>query len=126
MKLLIFLIGLTPFMLNQGNDLIGITRAISDGNASALSQYFDQSVEIAVLEQENIYSKTQAVKVIDSFFSSNKPLSFSKVHEGTSKGSDSQYCIGNLRTNGSTFRVYIYAKSNAGKYLIQELRFDKE
>jgi hypothetical protein len=106
--------------------LADITRAISSGDADALGQHFDQTVEIAILDQDNIYNKAQAIGVIRQFFSQNTPRSFSQVHQGTSKGADSQYCIGNLNTASGTFRVYIYMKSVGGKHLIQELRFDKE
>lgn len=106
-------------------NLNAITKAISEGNAEALGQYFDQSVEISVLDNEDVYAKAQAIKVVKDFFAQNKPKSFSQVHQGTSKGNDSQYCIGNLVTATGTFRVYIYLKVNGNNYTIQELRFDE-
>ena len=124
MKPLLFCLLLTQ--VTGSADLSIITNAISNGDASTLGQYFDHAVEIAVLDNEDVYSKTKAVEVVQSFFSSNAPKAFVKAHEGTSKGNDSQYCIGNLRTNTQTFRVYIYVKMVSGNYLIQELRFDKE
>lgn len=108
-------------------NLAEITRAINAGDADGLGRYFDESVEIAVLDQEDVYNKAQAIAVMKTFFAQNKPKTFSQVHQGTSKGNDSQYCIGNLVTaNNQTFRVYIYMKVNGSQYLIQELRFDKE
>lgn len=106
--------------------LADITRAISTGDADALSQYFDQTVEVAVLDQEDVYDKAQAVSIVKDFFAKNQPKGFSQVHQGTSKGADSQYCIGNMTTATGTYRVYIYMKVTGGKYLIQELRFDKQ
>jgi len=106
-------------------NLNAITKAISEGNAEALGQYFDQSVEVSVLDNEDVYAKAQAIKVVKDFFAQNKPKSFSQVHQGTSKGNDSQYCIGNLVTATGTFRVYIYLKVNGNNYTIQELRFDE-
>lgn len=107
-------------------NLSDITRAISSGDADALGQYFDQTVEVSILEEEGVYDKAKAVSVVKQFFAKNAPKSFSQVHQGTSKGADSQYCIGNMTTNGTTYRVYIYMKVSGGKYLIQELRFDEE
>lgn len=117
---------LSAFLHVDDVNLNAITKAISDGNAEALGQYFDQSVEVAVLNNEDVYAKAQAVRVVKDFFSQNKPTSFSQVHQGTSRGNDSQYCIGNMVTAGGTFRVYIYMKVNGSSFLIQELRFDKE
>ena len=126
MKPLIFCLLLAPVLIDGSADLSVITNAISKGDAATLGQYFDQAVEIAVLDNEDVYSKTKAVEIVQSFFTNNAPKAFIKAHEGTSKGNDSQYCIGNLTTNTQTFRVYIYVKVVSGNYLIQELRFDKE
>jgi len=109
-----------------GASLPDITKAISNGDAATLGQYFDQSVTVAILDQEDIYDKAGAINAVKQFFAKNAPRGFSQVHQGTSKGADSQYVIGNLNTSGGTFRAYIYVKSADGKTLIQELRFDKE
>lgn len=129
MKNLIFVLLLVPTlaMVNpEDNNLNAITKALSEGNADALGQYFDNNVEIAVMDSEEVYAKTEAVKAVKDFFAKNKPKSYSSVHQGASKGQDSQYCIGNMVTQGGTFRVYVYMKVTGGKYIIQELRFDKE
>lgn len=127
MKNLLFAFLLVPFVGSAHNaNLGGITEAISKGDATELSKYFDQSVEIALLDEEDVYNKAQAVSIIKDFFGKNKPTSFSQVHQGTSKGQDSKYCIGNLTTSTATFRVYIYMKVVGENYTIQELRFDKE
>jgi len=109
-----------------GANLPDITKAISSGDATSLGQYFDQSVTVAILDQEDIYDKAGATNAVKQFFAKNTPKGFSQVHQGASKGADSQYVIGNLTTSGGTFRAYIYVKSSGGKTLIQELRFDKE
>lgn len=102
-----------------------ITQALGNGDAETLGSFFDSSVEVAVLDDENIYDKAEAVRKVKAFFSQNKPTSFSQVHQGASKGKDSQYCIGNMTAGGKTFRVYVYMGNKGGKSLIQELRFDK-
>jgi hypothetical protein len=107
-------------------NLPDITKAINNGDADALGQYFDQSVEVAILDKEDIYDKAGAISAVKQFFAKNAPKSFSQVHQGASKGADSQYVIGNMTTSSGTFRVYIYVKMGGGKTLIQELRFDKE
>jgi hypothetical protein len=78
------------------------------------------------MDKEDIYTKDKATKILELFFSQNKPKSFKEVHKGTSRGNDSQYCIGNLSTSTKTFRVYNYMKSTGGKVAIKELRFDEE
>lgn len=103
-----------------------IAKAIGNGDAMTLGQYFDETVEISILDQEDMYSKSQAVAKIKSFFDQVKPKSFSQVHQGASKGQDAQYSIGNLvASNGKTYRVYIYLKVSGNKSIIQEMRFDE-
>jgi hypothetical protein len=129
MKNFLFVLLLTPlvgFVANNEYNLDAIARAISSGDADALGQYFDANVEVAVMDKEETYSKANAVKIVKDFFAKNKPASFKQVHQGASKGQYSHYCIGNMTANSGNYRVYIYMKATGGKYVIQELRFDKE
>jgi hypothetical protein len=128
MKKFLFFILLIPsiaMVLAEDVNITAITKAINEGNADALGQYFDSKVEVSIMDNEQVYAKADAVKVVKDFFAKNRPSSFSQVHQGTSKGQDSQYLIGNLVASGGTFRVYVYMNASGGKYIIQELRFDK-
>ena len=126
-KLLFFTILLSATMAMspaQDGSLSAITAAISAGNAEALGKYFDANVEVAVQDSEKTYSKTEAIKVVKDFFAKNKPSNFKQVHQGASKGQDSQYVIGNLAANTGSFRVYVFMKVNGSGNVIQEIRFD--
>lgn len=103
-----------------------ITRAISAGDVATLGKYLDETVEISLMGEEELYEKDKASEILKSFFSRNTPKVFSQAHQGSSKGNDSTYCIGNLATSTGIFRVYIYMHASNGKSVIQELRFDKE
>lgn len=103
-----------------------ITKALSEGNTSTLSRYFDDAVEVGILEKEDVYNSSQASKILGDFFKQYPPKSYAQVHQGSSKSKDSIYCIGNLATDNGTFRVYIYMRVNGKQHLIQELRLDKE
>lgn len=129
MKNFLFVLLLVPsvaFVNSEELNLDAISKAISSGNADALGQYFDTTVEIAIMDKEETYAKTQAIQAVKDFFAKNKPSSFKQVHQGASKGQDSQYCIGNMIATSGTYRVYIYMKVSGTKQVIQELRFDKE
>ena len=107
-------------------DITSITKALNSGDATTLSKYFDSDVELSILDNEDIYSKAEASKIVQTFFADNATKSFAKAHSGQSKGSDSQYVIGNLTTSVGAYRVYIYMKVSGKNYLIQELRIDKK
>jgi hypothetical protein len=126
MKTLLFLMFFSSLATTNDFSLASITKAMNTGDAEALGQYFDDSIELSVLDNEDIYNKAQAIQIVKDFFSQHQPKSFSQLHHGSSPASDSQYCIGNLVTSDSTYRVYIYMKMSAGKTVIQEIRFDKE
>ncbi len=103
-----------------------ITGALKRGDADALARYMDQNVEIALPGQEDVVSKSEAAAALRRFFSAHRVKAFSEMHQGRSKGQDSQYVIGNLNTDKGVFRVYVYMKSKNGGLAIQEIRFDKE
>lgn len=105
--------------------LDNISNALNAGNVNALASYFDESVEIAVLEEEDMYDKDAAKTKVSSFFSSHTPKSFEIVHKGTSKNQGAHYVIGKLITNNETYRVYLFLKENGDDYLIQEIRFEQ-
>ena len=94
------------------------------GDSKTLSEYFNQNVEMVVLENDNVYSKAQAQQIVSKFFSNNPPESFNVIHQGGKEGA--QYVIGNLVTGNGTFRVYFLLKKNAGKDYIHQLRIEAQ
>jgi hypothetical protein len=125
---MLFLLLFAPFalMANQGNpSLEAIAKALNAGDVDALSKYFADNVEISILDNEQQVSKAKATDTLRSFFNSSKPKSFSQVHQGTSRESSDQYCIGNMTAANGSYRVYIYLKMNGANASIQEIRFDK-
>jgi hypothetical protein len=102
-----------------------ITKALGEGDAAALSNYLDSSVELTVLTAQNVYDKTQTTAALREFFSKNKPHSFNAVHQGSSKGSSSHYTIGDLASSTGNYRVYLYYKTVGEKPIIQEIRIEK-
>ena len=53
-----------------------IIQSLKTGDSKTFSEYFNQNVEMAVLENDNVYSKAQAQQIVNKFFSSNTPESF--------------------------------------------------
>lgn len=126
MKQLLFALMFLPLMAFAQTGMAQITAALNSGDVEALGSYFDESMELSILEEEGIYNKGQALQKVRRFLSSNAVSSFTEVHQGASRSSDSQYVIGDLKTNSGTFRVYLFLTNSNGKMIIQELRFDRE
>jgi hypothetical protein len=112
--------------LVYAQDLAGLNKALNGGNADALGAYFDATIELAILEEEGMFNKSQAVQKVRRFMNQNDVQSFTEMHQGASRSSDSQYIIGNLKTSGGTYRVYLYLAKSNGKIIIQEFRLDSE
>lgn len=128
MKNMLFLLLFAPvtLMAHQGNpSLEAIAKALSTGDADALSRYFADNIEISILDNEQVYPKAKAAEAVRSFFNTNKPKAFNQVHQGTSRENSDQYCIGNMSASTGSYRVYIYLKMNGNAATIQEIRFDK-
>ena len=99
--------------------------AMKVGNAPELAKHFNSSVELVILDKEDIYSKQQAEQILKSFFDKNKTKAFTLLHQGGKQGA--QYAIGNLETvSGKTYRVYFLVKESAGKPLIHQMRIEEE
>lgn len=100
-----------------------VVNAIKNGNASQLSKYFDNTIEITLTDKSNTYSKSQAELVLKDFFNNNTVKGFEILHKGDNAGA--QFIIGTLLTNNGEYRTTIYMKQKGGKPLLQELRFEK-
>ncbi len=127
-KITLFILFIAGFMFysNQLKAQIPdeILQSLKTGNSKTLSEYFNQNVEMVVLDNDNVYSKAQAQQIVNKFFSSNPPESFSIIHQGGKEGA--QYVIGNLVTSKGTFRVYFLLKKNGGKDYIHQLRIEEQ
>jgi len=98
--------------------------AMGQGDASAMSAYFHQSLEMSILEEDYETSKNQATRIMESFFKKHTPSAFSVSFEGTKE--QSKYAIGSLSTNEGTFRVNLFFINKDGKRLIYYLSIEKE
>lgn len=121
----LFLIFLITVFSNQVKAQVPdeIIQSLKTGNSKTLSEYFNQNVEMMVLKNDNIYSKAQAEQILNKFFDSNSPESFTIMHQG---GKEDQYVIGNLVTNKGTFRVTFLLKKNKGKDYIHLFRIEEQ
>ena len=101
-----------------------ILASLKSGNAKTLANFFNQNIELAILENDNVYSKAQAEQIVNNFFSRYIPERFEIIHQGGKEGA--HYLIGNLFTKQETFRVYFLLKKTNNKDIIHQLRIEKQ
>ncbi len=100
----------------------GIADSFNKGNSRDLARHFNNNIELVVLDNAEVYSKSQAELIIRDFFSANKPVKFAYLHKGGKEAS--RYGIGNLETGNGDFRVYFLLKITDGTPLIHLLRIE--
>ena len=101
--------------------------ALETGNAKLLSGYFNQNVELVVMDNDNVYSKSQAQQIVNNFFNTFNPVeenAFTVIHDGGK--TDAKYVIGKFKSEKGEFRVYFLLKKNNDKEYIHQLRIEKQ
>jgi|SRR5215469_1495833 len=106
---------------SQSSNLDEVIGAIKGGNASGMSKYMDENVEITLPDKSNNYSKAQAVLVLKDFFDNNVVKTFDVKHKGDQNGG--QFCVGTLQTKSGNYRTTIFMKTITGKDYVKTLRF---
>ena len=105
MKLIMTIcIVLSGLFVHAQNDVAKkIATALQKGDAAAIGAFLVPSVDLTVLDDEDMYPSDQVVKKLARFFTANKPSKFEIKHEGTSK-LDDHYRIGDLTTSTGIYR----------------------
>lgn len=125
MKAIFTSILLTSFILFSSfeyqNALDGVITAMKSGNATELSRYFDDNVEVALPVKSDSYSKAQAQVIIKDFFANNGVRGFELKHKGDAPGG--HYCIGTLQTKSGNFRAHVFLKTKSNREVVNQIRF---
>lgn len=98
----------------------GISLAFKTGNATELSKFLNSTVQVTLLGKEDFYKKNVAETILKDFFTEYKIKDFVIRHQGGSN--DSQYAIGNMKTEKGEFRVYFLLKKVEQELLIHQIR----
>ena len=107
-----------------GDDVfIPISKYIATGNSEALSAWFADNLEIAVLARESDASRAQARQIVKTFFDNYTPRSFDITH--TAGRANMKYALGTLKAGGETFNVTIFLSCKEKRYKIQQLKIER-
>ena len=124
---LIFLLaGIRSTTLRAQGDVINqVKETIKAGSAKELSRFLNSTVDVTLDDGAQSYSKAQAEFVFRDFFKQHPPGEFNIIHQGTSKGGQT-FGIGQYKSGGETYRVYMKIKSVDNQQLVHEISFAKE
>ena len=108
----------------SGDDVfVPITKYFSAGNSDALSAWFADNLEIAVLAKESDASRAQARQIVKTFFDTYTPRSFDINH--TAGRANMKYALGTLKAGGETFNVTIFMSCKDDSYKIKQLKIER-
>ena len=105
------------FVCAQAADITSISNAFKAGNASSLSGAMDKVVDVALPSSSKKCNGSEAVSMLSSFFSSNKPSGFSDKKE-------SGFLVGKLPTSSGEYRVNITYRAEGNTAIIQSIRIE--
>ncbi|MXV51350.1 DUF4783 domain-containing protein [Pedobacter sp. HMF7647] len=100
-----------------------INTYIRTGNARELANRFTQTVQLTILDEEDIYSKAQAEIIMKDFFAKHSPKSIKVIHSLTSNPLY-RFNVLILSTANGNFRVSYSMKSANGKFNVTEIRVE--
>jgi len=109
---------------SQAAEKQSIASAIQKGDAKAVGAYFAKSVDLTLDDLEDVYSKDQAIVILENFFTENPPTSFKLKHEGKSKLEDHFY-IGDLETESQNYRLTFFLKKEGSDFKLKQLRIER-
>lgn len=108
----------------SGDDVfVPIGKYFAAGNADALSAWFADNLEIAVLAKESDASRAQARQIVKTFFDTYTPRSFNINH--TAGRANMKYALGTLKAGGETFNVTIFMSCKDDSYKIKQLKIER-
>lgn len=121
--LIIFVLVTSLITVAQEEEALIIANSCATGDVQTISEYFPSSLDMTILETEDVFSKVQATQMLSQFFKSNKPSKFEVQHKGSSKSGD-YYQIGTLSTSNGEFRITFFLKKDNDQIFIKRLKIE--
>ncbi len=127
--LLAFLFLLVQFPLNNAlQSDVGeqLAANFKSGNSKEIAKIFSSSIDLIIIDQEDVYSKAQAEQILKDFFIKTPPVKVSIIHQLNNV--PFRLVILSLHTKNGKFRVTISMalKKSSNTFLITELRIEAD
>lgn len=111
----------------QADVIEDIATHFRNSNAKEIAKIFAPSVELLIIDQEDVYSKAQAEQILKDFFVKNPPAKIAIIH---SINSNPKFKFGVLsfQTKQAKFRVNVtlMVQKTSNNFLINELRIERD
>jgi hypothetical protein len=101
-----------------------VSASFKSANVKEISKYFSSTVELAVLNDEDIYSANQAELILKDFFAKHPPLSMKIIHKVVSNA-NYKFGVIILTSTKGIFRISFEFKSAGESFNITQIRIEE-
>lgn len=119
--LLFFLIAKTTLAYDVIDD---VSVYFKTSNVKEISKYFSSSIELSILDKEEVYSAHQAELILKDFFAKHPPIGVKVIHRVVSNA-NYKFGVVILNTSKGNFRVSFELKNAAGGFNITQIRIEE-
>lgn len=113
------------FQLSLSFDVIdNVSASFKSANVKEISKYFSSTVELAVLNDEDIYSANQAELILKDFLAKHPPLSTKIIHKVVSNA-NFKFGVIILNSTKGIFRISFEFKSAGDSFRITQIRIEE-
>jgi hypothetical protein len=125
LSLIVLFVNISSSIAFQGDVIDGLSAHFKTGNSKEIAASFSPSVDLIIIDEEDVYSKAQAEQILRSFFSKYPPVKSAVIHR-LNTNPNYRYGALSLVTKNGTFRVSITMKKTGTAFFITELRIETE
>ena len=125
LALVIFFVYFPSSVATQGDIIDSLSGHFKAGNAKEIAVNFSSSVDLIIIDEEDVYSKAQAEQILRSFFSKYQPQKSTVIHR-LNTNPNYRYGALSLVTKNGSFRVSITMKKAGSAFFITELRIETD
>ncbi|WP_285056973.1 DUF4783 domain-containing protein [Pedobacter ginsengisoli] len=125
LSLIVLFVNISSSVAFQGDVIDGLSAHFKTGNSKEIAASFSPSVDLIIIDEEDVYSKAQAEQILRSFFSKYPPVKSAVIHR-LNTNPNYRYGALSLATKNGTFRVSITMKKTGSAFFITELRIETE
>lgn len=106
------------------NDVVDrLSAFFKAGNTKEIASHFASSIELILLDEEDVYSKAQTEQILRNFLTKHPPVKSTVVHL-VNINPNFRFGILELNTKNGRFRVFITMKKYNNTFFITELRIE--
>jgi len=111
-------------MATQADIIDDLSSYFKSGNAKEIAKNFASTIELIIIDEEDVYSKAQGEQILKDFFNKHQPVKTSIFHK-INNNQNYRFGVILVSTSKETFRVSVTMKKFNNAFLITELRIEQ-